>query len=144
MYQAEIRRLLPHRYPLLLVDRVRSFEQGVSIAGVKNVSANEEFFNGHFPEQPIMPGVLILESLAQLGVLFSKLDTDRSEEKVLEVFAGVDEVRFRRQVVPGDVLELKMTLVKRRKNIWKMEGIASVDGEIAAQGILTSSVIPIG
>ena len=91
-----------------------------------------------------MPGVLMLEALAQLGVIFSKLDTDRSGEDVLEVFAGVDEVRFRRQVVPGDVLDLKMSLIKRRKNIWKMKGLATVDGEIAVEGILISSVVPAG
>ena len=144
LYQAEIRSLVPHRYPLLLVDRVTEYEEGSHASGLKNVSANEPFFEGHFPDQPIMPGVLILEALAQLGVIFSKLESDMGpDDKVLAVFAGIDEVRFRRQVVPGDTLLLRMGLEKRRKNIWRMKGTAHVGDDLAAQGILISSVIPI-
>ncbi len=135
-----IRALLPHRYPMLLVDRVLKVENDVSITGIKNVSANEDFFNGHFPEKPIMPGVLILEALAQLGVIFAKLCAEAVDRDKLYVFAGADEVRFRKPVVPGDVLELRMELIARKKVVWKMKGTALVDGEVACEGILTAAV----
>ncbi len=135
----EIRKLLPHRYPMLLVDRVLRVEDGNRIIGIKNVSANESFFNGHFPEKPIMPGVLILEALAQLGVIFAKICAEAVDRERLYVFAGADEVRFRKPVVPGDVLELRMELIARKKVVWKMKGTALVDGEIACEGILTAA-----
>lgn len=135
----EIRQLLPHRYPLLLVDRVLRVEDGNRIIGIKNVSANESFFNGHFPDRPIMPGVLILEALAQLGVIFAKICAEAVDRDKLYVFAGADEVRFRKPVVPGDVLELRMELIARKKSVWKMKGTALVDGEVACEGILTAA-----
>ena len=135
----DIRKVLPHRYPMLLVDRVTEFYDGERIVGYKNVSANEEFFQGHFPERQIMPGVLMLEALAQLGVLFSKLTSGGITPEVLSVFAGVEEIRFRRPVVPGDMLMLEMKLLKRRRGIWKMAGIATVDGEVAVDGILLAA-----
>ena len=135
----EIRKLIPHRYPMLLVDRVTEFVDDECIRGYKNVTANEEFFQGHFPHIPLMPGVLMLEALAQLGVLFSRISDGGGPSDKLNVFAGVDEVRFRRPVVPGDRLDLEMTLLKRRKGLWKMKGIASVDGEVAVEGILTAA-----
>ena len=138
----EIRELLPHRYPLLLVDRVLGVEEGNKIIGIKNVTSNEEFFQGHFPNQPLMPGVLMLEALAQLGVIFAKICADAVDRDQLYVFAGVDEVRFRRPVVPGDVLKLEMTLLTRKKTVWKMRGVASVDGEIATEGVLTAAMMP--
>jgi 3-hydroxyacyl-[acyl-carrier-protein] dehydratase len=136
----QIRSLLPHRYPMLLVDRVLKVENDVSITGVKNVSANEDFFNGHFPDKPIMPGVLILEALAQLGVIFAKICAEAVDRDKLYVFAGADEVRFRKPVVPGDVLELRMELIARKKVVWKMKGTAFVDGEVVCEGILTAAV----
>ena len=135
----DIRKLIPHRYPMLLVDRVTEFVDNERIVGFKNVTANEEFFQGHFPEIPLMPGVLMLEALAQLGVLFSRISDGGGPSDKLNVFAGVDEVRFRRPVVPGDRLNLEMTLLKRRKGLWKMKGVASVDGEVAVEGILTAA-----
>ena len=107
--------LIPHRFPFLLVDRVTEFHKGEKIVGVKNVSVNEWFFQGHFPNRPIMPGVLILEALAQLGVLYAELANDGSSEKRLSVFAGANKVKFRRPVVPGDVVTLEMNESKRAK-----------------------------
>lgn len=138
----EIRELLPHRYPLLLVDRVLRIEGDSKIIGIKNVTANEEFFQGHFPAQPIMPGVMMLEALAQLGVIFAKICAEAVDRNQLYVFAGADEVRFRRPVVPGDTLQLEMSLITRKKAIWKMKGVASVEGEVATEGILTAAVLP--
>jgi 3-hydroxyacyl-[acyl-carrier-protein] dehydratase len=137
----DIQQIIPHRYPMLLVDRVIEFSDAEKIVGIKNVSANESFFQGHFPNQPIMPGVLMLEALAQLGVLFAKLTTGGVPIDSLTVFAGVEEVRFRRQVVPGDQLRLEMSLIKRRRGLWKMQGLASVNGEVAVEGILTAAEI---
>lgn len=136
----EIQKLLPHRYPMLLVDRIIEFYDGERIVGLKAVTANEPFFQGHFPGQPIMPGVMMLEALAQLGVIYSKCCSDRADEDSLIVFAGVDDVRFRRQVVPGDLLTLQMKFIKKRGAIWKMEGTAKVGSEVAVEGILTSAV----
>lgn len=138
----EIRELLPHRYPLLLVDRVLGIENENTIVGIKNVTANEQFFQGHFPDQPIMPGVLMLEALAQLGVIFAKICANSVDRNQLYVFAGADEVRFRRPVVPGDVLKLEMSLITRKKAIWKMKGVVSVEGDLAAEGILTAAAFP--
>ena len=136
----DIRKLLPHRYPMLLVDRVTEFYEGDRVVGLKAVSVNEQFFQGHFPDMPIMPGVLQVEALAQLGVIYSKICSDRADEDSLVVFAGVDKVRFRRQVVPGDLLTLQMYFLKRRGVIWKMKGTVTVENEIATEGLFTSAV----
>ena len=136
----EISALLPHRYPFLLVDRVLSVEPGVGIKSLKNVTINEPFFQGHFPGEPIMPGVLILEAMAQTGIIFAKsTDPEGLEDKLL-VFAGMDGVRFRRQVVPGDQLIMELKLIKRKSIIWKMEGKASVDNKVAAEAVLIAAV----
>jgi 3-hydroxyacyl-[acyl-carrier-protein] dehydratase len=136
----EISVLLPHRYPFLLVDRVLSIEPGVGIKSLKNVTINEPFFQGHFPGEPIMPGVLILEAMAQTGIIFAKnTDPENLADKLL-VFAGMDGVRFRRQVVPGDQLIMELKLIKRKSIIWKMEGKASVDDKVAAEAILIAAV----
>ena len=135
----DISALLPHRYPFLLVDRILSIESGVGITSLKNVTINEPFFQGHFPGEPIMPGVLILEAMAQTGIIFAKnTDPDGLEGKLL-VFAGMDEVRFRRPVVPGDQLIMDLKLIKRKSMIWKMEGKASVDNKAAAEAILIAA-----
>ena len=127
----EIQRLLPHRYPLLLIDRVIEFTPGEHLIGIKNVTFNEPHFTGHFPQRVIMPGVLILESLAQAtGLLAFKTATDLTSNEDLYYLAGIDNARFKRPVEPGDQLQLKVTLVKQKRNVWKFFGEATVDGEM--------------
>lgn len=128
----EIKKYLPHRYPFLFIDRVVSFEPGKEIRCIKNVSANEEFFQGHFPDKPVMPGVLILEAMAQAaGILGFKTVDKTPEDGSIYLFAGVDKVRFKRQVVPGDQLELVARYVKDRRGMWYFDCEALVDGELA-------------
>ncbi|MCA0900639.1 3-hydroxyacyl-ACP dehydratase FabZ [Microbulbifer agarilyticus] len=137
----EIRQYLPHRYPFLLVDRVVELEEGKSIKGYKNISINEEVFNGHFPEVPIFPGVMIVEALAQVsGILGFKTLGQKPEDGYLYLFAGIDNVRFKRQVVPGDRLQLESEVVSERRGIWKFAGKASVDGELAASADILCAV----
>jgi beta-hydroxyacyl-ACP dehydratase FabZ len=127
----EIRTILPHRYPFLLVDRIVELEEE-RIVGIKNVTANEPFFLGHFPDIPVMPGVLIIEAMAQTaGVLVLKQIPDRDKKLVLLV--SVDSARFRRPVVPGDVLRMEMTLIKKKATVAKMAGKALVDGVVVAE-----------
>ncbi|MEE4249956.1 MAG: 3-hydroxyacyl-ACP dehydratase FabZ [Alcanivoracaceae bacterium] len=129
----QIREFLPHRYPFLLVDRVLQIEPGVSIEALKNVSVNEPFFNGHFPQQPIMPGVLIIEALAQAaGVLGFVTEDRRPDDGYMYVLCGVDKARFKRQVVPGDQLHLKASYIAVKRNILKFSGEARVDGQLVA------------
>ena len=137
----DIENILPHRYPFLLVDRVTEFSDLKHIVGYKNVSINEPFFRGHFPERPLMPGVLMLEALAQIGAIFAKLSTGGAGPDDLVVLSGFDEIRFRRQVVPGDVLKLEMFNETKKSRFWKMRGVASVDVEKAAEGILMAAVV---
>ena len=126
-----IREILPHRYPMLLVDRIEELE-AVRIVGIKNVTVNEPFFNGHFPDYPVMPGVLIVEAMAQVaGVLVLSQIPDRKSKLVL--LAGVDEAKFRKPVRPGDQLRIEMKLSKRKTSMAKMSGTASVDGVIVAE-----------
>jgi len=138
----KIKSILPHRYPFLMVDRVTEFKTGEYIQGYKNVSVNEPFFQGHFPDEPIMPGVLILEAMAQLGILFAVGTAEDELQNQLMVFAGMDGVKFRRQVVPGDRLDMHLVHVKRKRQIWKMEGKAYVDGKLVVQAVLTAAVAP--
>lgn len=131
MYIEEIRRFLPHRYPFLLIDRVLDCVPGETLTAIKNVSVNEPFFTGHFPETPIMPGVLIIEALAQAtGLLGFKTMSEEPSDDLLYMLVGVDNVRLKRQVVPGDQLTLKVSVKRRSKVIWKFTGEASVDGDI--------------
>ena len=129
----EIVRLLPHRYPFLLVDRILEGEKGKSMVGLKNVSMNEPHFQGHFPSEPIMPGVLILEGMAQVGGLLAYYSLPEMIGEKLIYFAGIDKVRFRRPVVPGDQLIFEMTVIKHKGKIWKMAGKAKVDSEVVAE-----------
>jgi 3-hydroxyacyl-[acyl-carrier-protein] dehydratase len=129
----EIIRLLPHRYPFLLVDRVLEGEKGKSMVGLKNVSMNEPFFQGHFPSEPIMPGVLILEGMAQVGGLLAFYSLPEMIGDKLIYFAGIDKVRFRLPVVPGDQLIYEMEVIKHKGKIWKMAGTAKVEGKVAAE-----------
>ncbi len=128
----EVLRLLPHRYPFLLVDKVLACDAKTHIHAIKNVSVNEPMFTGHFPENPIFPGVLILEALAQAaGLLGFKISSSEPGVNDLYLFAGVDNARFKRQVLPGDTLHLHVTFAKERRGIWVFSGRAEVDGELA-------------
>lgn len=129
----DIIRLLPHRYPFLLVDRVVELRDGERLVAIKNVTANEPFFSGHFPDRPIMPGVLICEALVQAGGLLASCSADGLPPGRGIVLAGLERVRFRRRVVPGDQLRLEVELIHKRRPLWKMRGQARVDGQVAAE-----------
>lgn len=135
----EIMKRIPHRYPFLLVDRVLELEPGKRGVGIKNVTVNEPFFQGHFPGIPIMPGVLIIEAMAQLGAVVV-LGMPENQGK-LALFAGIDKVRFRRQVVPGDQLRLEVEMTRLRGSIGKGKGRAFVDGELAAEGEIMFALV---
>lgn len=136
----EIMKILPHRYPMLLVDRVLEIEDGKRIVGIKNVTANEQFFQGHFPGAPVMPGVLIVEAMAQCGAILFLRDIADREQKLF-LFGGVDKARFRRPVVPGDQLRLECELVQRRGNSVKIRGTATVDGIVVAEAEMLSIMV---
>ncbi|MES1947350.1 (3R)-hydroxymyristoyl-ACP dehydratase [Salinisphaera sp. C84B14] len=127
-----IMRQLPHRFPFLLVDRVLACEPGKSITAIKNVTINEPFFPGHFPSEPVMPGVLILEALAQAGLILG-MRTVESEEGTIVYFAGIDKARFKRRVVPGDQLLLKLVVGSAKKRIWRFDAEAWVGDELACR-----------
>ena len=124
---AAIRGLIPHRYPFLLVDRIEELEPGVRAVGLKNVTQNEPFFHGHFPDYPVMPGVLIIEAMAQVGAVGVMAGDDHKDK--LALFAGIDGVRFRRQVLPGDVLRMEVEIVRLKGSVGRGKGKATVDGE---------------
>lgn len=136
----EILRALPHRYPFLLVDRIVEIEPGKRIVGIKNVTINEQFFVGHFPGAPVMPAVLIIESMAQVsGVLIYKDLPER--EKKLIFFTGIESAKFRRPVLPGDQLRIEMELLRRRKNFGKMNGKALVEGKLVAEAVVQFAIV---
>jgi 3-hydroxyacyl-[acyl-carrier-protein] dehydratase len=131
----EIMQFLPHRYPFLLVDRIVEIEADRRIVGLKNVTMNEQFFQGHFPGAPVMPGVLIIEAMAQVaGVMIYRDLPDR--EKKLIYFTGIENAKFRRPVIPGDQLRIEMEMLSRRSNFGKMQGRATVDGKLAAEAVV--------
>lgn len=130
----DILKLLPHRYPFLLVDRVLEIEPGKSLLAVKNVTVNEPFFTGHFPGRPVFPGVMILEALAQAtGLLTFRTVTGPPDHKTLYYFVGIDNARFKRPVEPGDQLMLHVTLLRQRARLWKFDTYASVDGRVVCE-----------
>ena len=131
----QIQEILPHRYPFLLVDRILEMEEGKKAIGLKNVTINEEFFNGHFPGYPVMPGVLIVEALAQVGAV-AMLSIEENRGRI-GFFAGIDNCRFKRQVTPGDTLRLEVEITRMRGMIGKGKAIATVDGEIACEADIT-------
>ncbi len=142
----DIRRILeilPHRYPLLLVDRILSLEEGKRIVGIKNVTFNEPFFQGHFPGYPIMPGVLIVEAMAQVGAVLM-LGSMPDRENKLVYFAGIDGAKFRRPVVPGDQLRFEVTVLKARARTARLRGEAYVGDDLAAEAELLSSMVDRG
>ena len=136
----QIQKILPHRYPFLFVDAVVEMERLKSIVGVKNVTVNEAYFQGHFPGAPVMPGVLIIESMAQTGGLLLLQEVPDREEKLL-YFAAVDGARFRRPVVPGDQLRVEMKVIAWRGDFCKLEGRATVDGQLAAEATLMCKMV---
>ncbi|MCP4747075.1 MAG: 3-hydroxyacyl-ACP dehydratase FabZ [Desulfobacteraceae bacterium] len=136
----EIMNNLPHRYPFLLVDRILNLEPGKSVTGLKNVTMNEPFFRGHFPKKPIMPGVLIVEAMAQTaGVLAVKTMAEEGSG-VLMYFMGMDNVKFRKQVVPGDQLIMELEIIKQRSKIMKFTGLAKVDEQVAVEAQLMATI----
>ena len=139
MNNIEIQKILPHRYPFLLIDKITEMEEGKSITGIKNVTVNEPFFQGHFPGMPIMPGVLITEALAQAGAVLL-LGMEENKGKI-GVFTGINNFKFRRQVVPGDVLELNAELLTYRHGMGKANVKATVDGQVAAMGEISFAVV---
>ncbi|OGG97005.1 MAG: 3-hydroxyacyl-[acyl-carrier-protein] dehydratase FabZ [Candidatus Lambdaproteobacteria bacterium RIFOXYD12_FULL_49_8] len=137
----EIKKRLKHRFPFLLIDRVIELEEGVSCTALKNVSINEPFFQGHFPEKPIMPGVLIVEALAQTAGI-AGYSLHANADKDLSFFAGFDNVKFKTPVVPGDQLILKSKFIAKKRNIWFMEGEAFVDDKLVARADFKLATVP--
>ena len=136
-----IQDILPHRYPFLLVDRIVELTPGERIVGIKQVTINEHFFQGHFPGAPVMPGVLILEAMAQVGAVYALRQLEGREDKLV-LFSGIDNGRFRRPVVPGDTLRITVTPVRVGNRVQKMHGEAHVEGQLAAEADIMSVVAP--
>jgi 3-hydroxyacyl-[acyl-carrier-protein] dehydratase len=131
---------IPHRYPFLLVDRIVELEPNKRVVGLKNVSMNEPFFQGHFPGTPIMPGVLILEAMAQTSGVLAIASMDKGGENALMYFMGLDQVKFRKMVVPGDQLIMELDVLKQRKKVMKLAGTAKVDGQVVAEAQLMATI----
>jgi len=136
-----IQDILPHRYPFLLVDRIVELTPGVRIVGLKQVTINEHFFQGHFPGAPVMPGVLILEAMAQVGAVYALQQMENRDDKLV-LFSGIDNGRFRRPVVPGDTLRITVTPIRVGGRVQKMHGEAHVEGQLAAEADIMSVVVP--
>jgi len=133
-----IQRILPHRYPFLLIDKVRDIVPGKSALGIKNVTFNEPHFQGHFPGTPIMPGVMLIEAMAQTSAVLVGITLDVIDKELLVYFMAIDHCKFRRKVVPGDVLELAITVKRGGSKIWKFQGVGWVEGQVAAEAEFTA------
>src|SRR5579875_635313 len=137
----EIMSILPHRYPFLLIDRVVEMERKQRIVAIKNVTANEPQFTGHFPDYPVMPAVMTIEAMAQAGGALLLTEVPDRESKLM-LFTGIDEARFRKQVVPGDQLRIEVTVLNWRSRVVKMQGTCTVDGAVAAEAVITCMLVP--
>lgn len=135
-----IKKLIPHRYPMLLIDRVMITSQAEGV-GIKAVTANEPFFQGHFPDKPIMPGVLIVEAMAQTAGVIVMAGMQEQTPQKLVYFMSIEEAKFRKPVVPGDVLEMKIEKIQSRVNVWKFAGKAMVQGQVHAEGTFTAMIV---
>lgn len=136
----DIMEIIPHRYPFLLVDKIVELEEGKRVVGIKNVTINEPFFQGHFPGKPVMPGVLIIEAMAQVGAVLMLKNVEDKDNK-LALFAGIDEARFRRPVIPGDQLRLEVEVIKIKAMTAKLKAKAFVCDELVAEAVLLSSLV---
>jgi len=135
-----IMELIPHRYPMLLIDRLKDIDLGETAVGIKNVTINENFFEGHFPSRPVMPGVLIVEAMAQTAAALVMLSLGAEAEGKLVYFMSIDGAKFRRPVEPGDQLELHVSKVQNRRAVWRFQGEAKVDGELVAEATFTAMI----
>ena len=140
----EIQKLLPHRYPFLLLDRVTEITPQERLVGLKNVTVNEPFFEGHFPGHPVMPGVLILEALAQASAVLAYKSEGKDPTKFVCYLMSIDGAKFRRPVVPGDQLTLTVEVLRHKTSVWKTRGVATVNGALAAEGEFLATVAPVG
>lgn len=137
----EIQKLLPHRYPFLLVDRVVEIDPAKKLVAYKNVTANEQFFTGHFPGHPVMPGVLILEALAQAAAILAYKSAALDPQKFVVYLMSIDGAKFRKPVVPGDRVTLTVEVLRNKTNVWKQRGVASVDGAVVAEGEFLATIV---
>lgn len=135
----DVRQRLPHRYPILLVDRILEIVEGKRIVGLKNFTVSEPFFQGHFPENPIVPGTILIEAMAQVGGIFVAESEPGNHGKIIYL-AGLDEVRFRRPVLPGDQVIFELELMRRRKDVWKVKGVAKVGGQVVMEAVIMAAV----
>jgi len=133
--------MIPHRYPMLMIDRVINVEPNVSATGLKNVSINESFFQGHFPKRPVMPGVLIIESMAQTAAVLVVQTLGKDAEGKLVYFMTIDEARFRKPVTPGDTLHIHVTKLQQRRNVWRFRGEAKVNGTLCAEATYAAMIL---
>jgi beta-hydroxyacyl-ACP dehydratase FabZ len=135
----QIQEIIPHRYPFVMIDRIVEFEDNKRIVGIKQVTTNEYFFQGHFPGRPVMPGVLIIEAMAQTGAILARKSSDGSYMEKIIFLVGVDRVKWKRQVIPGDTMRVEMISIKKRRPIWVMQGTVTVEGKVAALATITAA-----